>query len=134
MIDRRSPSRMLKKAVSKAAASEEASRTLQYVEPLSDARTTLQTFFSILLKDFSILTRVHPRLIGKTERGTVGIAGVVEIDSVVSADGFHRRFEGNGLGVEVAWRMRAAGQGANDLSLRVLDIGHDVDVRNGVVP
>ena len=47
---------MLKKAVSKAAASKEARRTLRYVEPLSDARTTLPAFFSILLKYFSILT------------------------------------------------------------------------------
>ena len=50
---------------------------------------------------------MHPRLIGKAERGAVGIAGVVEIDAVVPADGFHRRFKGNGLGVEVAWCMRA---------------------------
>jgi hypothetical protein len=40
---------MLKKAVSKAAASEEVRRTLWYVEPLSDARTSLANFFSILL-------------------------------------------------------------------------------------
>jgi hypothetical protein len=43
--------RMLKMAVSKAAASEEARRTLRYVEPLSDARTPLADFFSILLDD-----------------------------------------------------------------------------------
>ena len=42
-------SRMLKRPFSKAAASEEARRTLQYVEPLSDARTMLTGFFSILL-------------------------------------------------------------------------------------
>ena len=41
--------RMLKKAASKAAASEEARRTLRYVEPLSEARTPLADFFSILL-------------------------------------------------------------------------------------
>jgi hypothetical protein len=40
---------MLKKAVSKAAASEEARRTLRYVEPLSEARTPLAAFLSILL-------------------------------------------------------------------------------------
>ena len=40
---------MLKKAVSKAAASEVARRTLRYVEPLSDVRTKLADFFSILL-------------------------------------------------------------------------------------
>ena len=33
----------------RAAASEEARRTLRYVEPLSDARTMLADFFSILL-------------------------------------------------------------------------------------
>jgi hypothetical protein len=43
------PCRMLKKAASKATASEEARRTLQYVEPLSDARTPLAGVFSILL-------------------------------------------------------------------------------------
>ena len=37
-------------AVSAAAASEEARRTLRYVEPLSDARTKLADVFSILLK------------------------------------------------------------------------------------
>jgi hypothetical protein len=34
---------------SKAAASEEARRTLRYVEPLSAARTPLAAFFSILI-------------------------------------------------------------------------------------
>jgi hypothetical protein len=38
-----------KRPLSKAAASEEARRTLRYVEPLSDARTPLAGFFSILL-------------------------------------------------------------------------------------
>jgi hypothetical protein len=42
------PNRMLKSPFSKAAASEEARRTLRYVEPLSDARTPLAGFFSIL--------------------------------------------------------------------------------------
>ena len=40
---------MLKRPFSKAAASEEARRTLRYIEPLSDARTMLAVFFSILL-------------------------------------------------------------------------------------
>jgi hypothetical protein len=39
-----------KRSNSKAAASEEARRTLRYVEPLSAARTTLADFFSILLE------------------------------------------------------------------------------------
>jgi hypothetical protein len=38
-----------KRLSSKAAASEEARRTSRYVEPLSDARTPLEDFFSILL-------------------------------------------------------------------------------------
>jgi len=41
--------RMLKKAASKAAVSEEARLTLRFVEPLSDARTPLADFFSILI-------------------------------------------------------------------------------------
>ncbi len=46
---------------SKAAASEEARRTLRYVEPLSDARTMLADCFSILLR-FRVPseTRQHP--------------------------------------------------------------------------
>ena len=39
-----------KRPSSKAAASEEARRTLRYVEPLRDARTPLEDFFSILLE------------------------------------------------------------------------------------
>jgi hypothetical protein len=38
-----------KRLSGKAAASEEARRRLRYVEPLSDARTPLEDFFSILL-------------------------------------------------------------------------------------
>jgi len=40
-----------KRPSSKAAASEEARRTLRYVEPLRDARTPLEDFFSILLEN-----------------------------------------------------------------------------------
>ena len=42
-----------KRLSGKAAASEEARRTLRYVEPLSAARTPLADLFSILLDDFS---------------------------------------------------------------------------------
>ena len=87
-----------------------------------------------LLEDFSILTRVHPRLVSKAEGGTVGIAGVVEIDAIVPADGFHCDFKGNGLGVEITWCMRAASQDANHVGLRILGIGHDVDVGDGMAP
>ncbi len=40
---------------SKAAASEEARRTLRYGEPLSDARTPLARFFSILPGQFLLM-------------------------------------------------------------------------------
>ena len=43
-----------KRPSSKAAASEEARRTLRYVEPLSDARTMLAVFFSILLANHNL--------------------------------------------------------------------------------
>jgi hypothetical protein len=46
--DARITSGCSKRLSSKAAATEEASRTLQYVEPLRDARTLLADFFSIL--------------------------------------------------------------------------------------
>jgi len=45
---RKTHSKMLKQAVSEAAASEEARRTLRYVEPLREARTPLADCFSIL--------------------------------------------------------------------------------------
>ena len=44
--------RCSKRPFSKAAASEEARRTLRYVEPLSDARTPLADFFSIRLATY----------------------------------------------------------------------------------
>ena len=77
---------------------------------------------------------MHPRLVGKAEGGTVGIACVVEIDSIVPADCFHRHFKGYGLGIQVARCVRAAGQDADHVSLRILRIGHNVDVGDGVVP
>ena len=45
----RTACRMLKRPSGEAAASEEARRTLRYVEPLSDARTKLADFLSVLL-------------------------------------------------------------------------------------
>ena len=48
-VDVNSASGCSKRPSSKAAASEEARRTLRYVEPLNDARTPLADFFSILL-------------------------------------------------------------------------------------
>jgi hypothetical protein len=50
-----------KRPFSKAAVSEEAKRTLRYVEPLSDTRTTLAGFFSILLIAYPDEQVVHSR-------------------------------------------------------------------------
>ena len=76
---------------------------------------------------------MHPRLVGKTKRSTVGIAGVVEIDSIMPADVFHRHFKGNGLRIKIARRMRAAGQSSDHVSLRILGIGYNVDIGDGMV-
>ena len=94
----------------------------------------LQIHFLSLLEDFSILFRVHPRLVGKAEGSAVGITGVVEVDSIVSADLFHRHFKGNGLGIEVSRGMCASGQGPDDIGLCILGIGDNVDVGDGMVP
>jgi hypothetical protein len=51
---------------SAAAASEEARRTLRYVEPLSDARTKLADFFSILLESAVMFQEQQP---APSERG-----------------------------------------------------------------
>ena len=127
--------RLLKKAANEAAGERKPEAyPLAYVEDFVETRTKLDAFFSSLLKDFSILTRMHPRLVGKAEGGTVGIAGVVEIDTIVPTDGFHRRFKGNGLGIEVSRCMRAASQDADHIGLRILGIGHDVDVGDGMAP
>jgi hypothetical protein len=58
-----------KRPSSKATASEEARRTLQYVEPLSGARTPLADFFSMLLGD-------DQRLLGRTAVHGPGRLGI----------------------------------------------------------
>ena len=50
-----------RRSTGKAAASEGARRTLRYVEPLSDARTPLEDFFSILLNVALLARRVTKR-------------------------------------------------------------------------
>ena len=60
-----------KRPSSKAAASEEARRTLRYVEPLSDARTMLAEFFSILLGLFDWFFK--ERLVGLCLEGLHGL-------------------------------------------------------------
>jgi hypothetical protein len=49
MIIGKCPAGCSKRLSGKTAAREEARRTLRYVEPLSDARTMLADFFSILI-------------------------------------------------------------------------------------
>jgi hypothetical protein len=56
-----------KRPSGKAAANEEASRTLRYVEPLSEARTPLADFFSILPEEVHAVWNV-------AKEGTVNIA------------------------------------------------------------
>ena len=55
-----------RRSAGKATASEEARRTLRYVEPLSEARTLLADFFSVLLEeryDFALQRQTkHQRL------------------------------------------------------------------------
>src|SRR6185503_2790378 len=79
-------------------------------------------FLSSPLENFSVVFRVHSRLVGKTQRGTVGITCIVEIDAIMPTDGFHGCFECNGLRIEVARCMRAAGEYANHVGLRELEI------------
>jgi hypothetical protein len=55
------PAGCSKRQSSKAAASEDARRTLRYVELLSEARTTLADFFSILLKNHRPLRVIAKR-------------------------------------------------------------------------
>ena len=55
---------------------------------------------------------MHARFIGKAEGGAVRIVGVVQIDSIVPADGFPRRFKRNGLGIKVARGMCSFSQTA----------------------
>jgi hypothetical protein len=66
------PVRMLKRQSSEAAASEGVRRTLRYVEPLSDVRTSLAAFFSILLSRFESSTeRIFTRDTRDHELGQV---------------------------------------------------------------
>ncbi len=58
-----STSECSKRPSSKAAASEGARRTPRYVEPLSDARTPLEDFFSILLGE-----EIHDQVLRRSER------------------------------------------------------------------
>ena len=55
---------MLKMAVQQGAASEEARRTLRYVEPLTDVRTPLTDFFSRLLALCVLLYKCLSQLLG----------------------------------------------------------------------
>ena len=50
------------------------------------------------------------------------------------ADLFHRHFKRNGLGIEVSRGMGTSGQGAHHVGFRILGIGDNVDVGDGMVP
>ena len=72
------PSGCSNRLSSEAAASEGVRRTLRYVEPLSDVRTSLAAFFSILLSRFE----------SSTERIFTRDAGDHELSQVVFPTGF----------------------------------------------
>ena len=74
---------MLKKAVRKAAASEEARRTLRYVEPLSEARTPLADFFSFLLEVENVLSPAT--IIQRSRRMKLVIGTVATVSGVLFA-------------------------------------------------
>jgi hypothetical protein len=58
--------RLLKKTANEAAGERKPEAyPLGYVEDFVEPRTKLAVFWGSLLKDFSILTRMHPRLIRK---------------------------------------------------------------------
>ncbi|MGH7181610.1 MAG: hypothetical protein ACREJN_06515 [Nitrospiraceae bacterium] len=54
-----------RRSAGKAAANEEARRTLRYAEPLSEASTPLADFFSILLEESVGIVDRHVPLAGK---------------------------------------------------------------------
>ena len=77
------PTGCSKRLSSKAAASKEARRTLRYVEPLSDARTLLADFFSILLGDAALApTGVYER--SQKPKRRVGQRGCEELVFLIS--------------------------------------------------
>lgn len=74
------------------------------------------------LENASILFTVNPGFVGKSDGAGVGVARVVQIDAVMAAHLFHRLFERNRLGVEVARSMGSACQGAHDVRRRILGV------------
>lgn len=62
------------------------------------------------LKNASIVFAVHTGFVGKSDGPGVGIARIVQVDTVVAAHLFHRFFEWNRLRVEVSRSMGAARQ------------------------
>jgi len=70
-----------------AAASEEVRRTLRYVEPLSDARTKLEDFFSILLGRNEFHSRADERL-SAVEPKRLSRAAAVTLLRARKADGW----------------------------------------------
>jgi hypothetical protein len=83
-----------KRPFSKAAASEEARRTLRYVEPLSDARALLADFFSILLGiGCGRQTHFDPRVVLVDMLVEVGFDDAVVVDAESFTEGVLRNLE-----------------------------------------
>ena len=88
--------------------------------------------FRSWLEKSAILFRVDAGLIRKSEGGLVGMAGIVEVDPVEAADPFHGLLKRDGLRIEVARGMGAAGEDVDDLRAGIGRVGEDVDFRDGV--
>ena len=88
------PAGCSKRLSSKAAASEEARRTLRYVEPLSDARTMLADFFNTLLgAGRGRQIYFDPRVVLVDVLVEVGFDDAVVVDAEPLTEGVLRDFE-----------------------------------------
>lgn len=74
------------------------------------------------LKNSAVLFAVHSGIVGKSDRTSIGIASVVEVDAIVSSHLFHGLFEGNHLWIEVARSMGSPSQSADDIRRRVFRV------------
>ncbi len=60
------------------------------------------------LKEAPIVLGVNTGLIGEAKGGSIRLPGVIEVDAVMAAHGFHGDLEGDGLRVQVPRRVSAA--------------------------
>src|SRR5687768_15247957 len=77
---------------------------------------------------------VDARFIGKSQRSSIGVACVMEIDSVVATDMFHRDFKRNGLRVQFPGRVSTACENADRIRSRILSLRKNVHLCNRMWP